>query len=719
MLRALEVDLKHNITKESLTKLTPAKISRELNKSIGGRTIEQRLKLNARNLYKDATKAVKQDILAAIREHQAQGHSIDKMTRTIKSKLHTDTYRARRIARTESHRMREFSTYESQIEAQKYEMFKRQWLATADTRTRHEHITLDGKFEGEDGMFHYGEWATFYPGGFGVAKMDIHCFPGETLVYQNSPIETMYKQLYTGKFVTIKSASGIKVTGTFNHPVYTLRGWIALGELKKTDKVAIVRNISRFKPKNIDKISTFKEIYDFAVGIFPRIKRASNVGMNFHGYIPEHEVDIVFTDSFLRNGVKLTKGSKDWKLMRSLFMKSGFSYFSILMSFFNRKLMAFTSGISCFCKFLSVFFAHAEVHSIGAVTRLNSSSFESSEYNIPGTSEESSGCLNGIRGIIEFDDILSLDTSVKSCHVYNLQSVNNYYFVNSVSHSDIGLLVHNCRCTVIANFDDVIGDPNFIKHGNNQEEWENDIMDKNSNYNKDKLIMDTLDPNLYPFDVAMSVSEEMEKYMDLVIEEFESKLKSVINTVYYDYIKAEYAAMNIELQVSKELDSLYLARQQKIFKKLAKAYPEGAKKIKVLSYDYEPRANYNGYMMPFKGRLNINSASINNDIEESIRTGWCTQGSLEFGATDRTLVHEYGHWVDLTDEGWLSAGRRKPGTMTGYGRTNNQEAFAESFVNAVTAPKELKDQEMVKFVERVTNKKVVEIENFNLEVLTE
>jgi SPP1 gp7 family putative phage head morphogenesis protein len=450
MLRALEVDLKHNITKDSLTKLTPAKISRELNKSIGGRTIEQRLKLNARNLYKDATKALQEDILKAIKEHQAQGHSIDKMARTIKSKLNTDTYRARRIARTESHRMREFSTYESQIEAQKYEMFKRQWLATGDNRTRHEHLVLDSKFEGEDGRFHYGEWATFYPGGFGVAKMDIHC-----------------------------------------------------------------------------------------------------------------------------------------------------------------------------------------------------------------------------------------------------------------------------RCTVIANFDDVIADPNFIEHGDNQEEWEDDIMDKDSRYNKDKLIMDTLDPNLYPFDVAMEVSEEMEAYMAASIEQFEAQLKTVIDKVYYNYIKAEYTAMNIELQVSKELDVLYLARQQKIFKKLAEAYPEGAKRIKILSYDYEPRANYNGYMMPFKGKLNINSASINNDIEESIRTRWCTQGSLEFGATDRTLVHEYGHWVDLTDDGWASAGRRKPNTIAGYGRTNNQEAFAESFVNAVTAPKELKDPEMVKFVERVTNKKVAEIENFNLEVLTE
>ena len=448
MLRALEVDLKHNITGESLTRLTPAMIKKEINKSIGGRTIEQRLKLNARNLYQDATKALQKDILEAIKEHQAKGHSIDKMTRTIKGQLHTDTYKARRIARTESHRMREFSTWEAQTEAQKYEMFKREWLATMDMRTRPEHLALGGKFEGEDGRFHSGEWAAYYPGGFGVAKMDIHC-----------------------------------------------------------------------------------------------------------------------------------------------------------------------------------------------------------------------------------------------------------------------------RCSVVANFDGVMGDDNFIRHGSNsQETWENDILDIHSRYNKDKLIMETLDPKLYPFDVATGVSADMEQYMDLSIGEFEMRLKMAIRDNYFSYLEAEYSFMDIKLIASKNLDPLYLARQQKIFKNLAEAYPEGASKINTLMYTNDPTSNSIGYMQPYRGTLNINTHFIGESPADAIKQGWFTPCDLEFTQTDRALVHEYGHWVDWQGEGWSSKGLRKPSTMTGYGTTNNQEAFAESFVNAVTA--ETPDPVKVKFIEKATGKKIKEVKNLNLEVLT-
>lgn len=447
MLRALETDLKHNITKESLTKLTPSKIKKEINKTLGGKTIEQRLRLNARNLYQDATSALKKDIITAIKEHQAQGHSIDKMTKTIKEKLHTDTYKARRIARTESHRLREFSTWEAQIEAQKYEMFKREWLATQDLRTRPEHLQLGGKFEGEDGRFHIGEWAAYYPGGFGVAKMDIHC-----------------------------------------------------------------------------------------------------------------------------------------------------------------------------------------------------------------------------------------------------------------------------RCSVVANFDDVMGDPNFIKHGNTQEIWEDDIMNPDSRFNKEKLIMDTLDPKLYPFDVATGVSDIMEGYMEnYPIADFEAKLKVIINDVYHDYIAQEYAKMDIKLIAGRELDPLYLARQQKIFKGLAEVYPEGQQRIKVIQYVREPNARYIGYMEPYKGTLDINTHFIDGDVNAAIKSGWSSQGAYDFKQTDRTLVHEYGHWVDWQGDGWSSYGLRKPKSLTGYGLTNNQEAFAESFVNAVTA--ETPHLDRVRFIEKATGKMIRKIK-LDLEVLT-
>lgn len=714
-LRAIETDLRHNITKESLTKLTPAKIRQEINKTIGGRTIEQRLRLGARNLFKDTTAALRKDILDSIKEHQDKGHSIEKMTKTIKTKLDTDTYKARRIARTESHRMREFSTYEAQIEAQKYEMFKREWLATADMRTRQEHLVLGGQFEGEDGRFHYGEYAASYPGGFGVAKMDIHCFPGETLVYSDSPIDAMYKQLYDGQFVAIKTSNGVEVTGTFNHAVYTSRGWVALGELKKSDKVGIVRGVSRFKPKNVNVVSTFKQVYDLAISVFPIVKRRPGVGMDFHGYIPEHEVNIVFTNGLLGNGLKLFKGFKNWKLVRSLFMKGGFSYFSVLMSFFTRKLMSPTGFISRLSKCFGILSTHAQKHGLRSTTLSNPGFRKPSNDYITRTTESFSSSVDGIRDIIEFDNILSLDISVKKCHVYNLQSVNNYYFVNSIPYKDIGLLVHNCRCTIVANFDDVLGNPDFIKHGNNQESWENDIMDRHSRFNKEKLLTETLNPDLYPFDVAMNVSADLEHLMNAgAIGDFDIAMQKSIRKRYMEYLTAEYETMGIELRAGAE-DVLYLARQQKLLKALAESYPEGVQKIKVLTYRNEPTADYMGFMQPYRGLLNINTANIDLDVGEAIKSGWSTQGALGFKATDRTLVHEYGHFVDLQENGWASNRMRKPTTMTGYGRTNSQEAFAESFVNAVTAP--APDKEMVKFIEKATKKKVNRFE-VNLEVLT-
>jgi hypothetical protein len=611
--------------------------------------------------------------------------------------------------------MREFSTYEAQTEAQKYEMFKREWLATADMRTRQEHLVLGGKFEGEDGRFHYGEYAAAYPGGFGVAKMDIHCFPGETLVYSDSPIETMYKQLYDGEFVTLKTSSGVEVTGTSNHAVYTSRGWVALGKLKKSDKVGIVRGVSRFKPKNVDMVSTFKQIYDLAINIFPVVKRIPGVGMDFHGYIPKHDVNVVLTNSFLRDGVKLLKCLKNWELVKPLFMKSGFSDFSILTSFFKRKLMAPTSFISRLSKGLSVFFGHTQVHGLRSTALSNSGFGKPSNDNIPRASEVFSSGVNRIRDIVEFDNILSLDVSVKKCHVYNLQSINNYYFVNSIPHNDIGLLVHNCRCTVVANFDDVLGNPDFIQHGNNQESWENDIMDMHSRFNKEKLLTETLDHTLYPFDVAMNVSADLEPLMEAgAIGDFDIAMQKSIRKRYMEYLTTEYQGMGIELRAGAE-DVLYLARQQKLLKALAESYPEGVQKIKVLTYRNEPTADYMGFMQPYRGLLNINTANIDLDVNAAIKSGWSTQGALDFKATDRTLVHEYGHFVDLKENGWASNRMRKPTTMTGYGRTNSQEAFAESFVNAVTAP--VPDKEMVKFIEKATKKKINRVE-VNLEVLT-
>lgn len=171
-LNQLKKKIKKGFPKEELSEKA---IKQELNKTIGGRTLKQRLQLGNNNLFKNASKSMQDNILKNIREHVDKGESVDKMTRDIKKILDTDTYKARRIARTESHRMNEYSNYEGMQEMQKIAPFKREWLATKDGRTREDHRHLDGKFEDKEGYFKIGGMMAKYPGGFGYAREDIHC----------------------------------------------------------------------------------------------------------------------------------------------------------------------------------------------------------------------------------------------------------------------------------------------------------------------------------------------------------------------------------------------------------------------------------------------------------------------------------------------------------------------------------------------------------------
>lgn len=168
----LQKKIKKGFPKEELSEKM---IQKELNKTIGGRTLKQRLSLGSNNLYKNASKSMQDNILKNIREHVDKGESVDKMTKDIKKMLDTDTYKARRIARTESHRMNEYSNYEGMQEMQKIAPFKREWLSTNDGRTREDHRHLNGKFEDKEGYFKIGGMMAKYPGDFGYARQDIHC----------------------------------------------------------------------------------------------------------------------------------------------------------------------------------------------------------------------------------------------------------------------------------------------------------------------------------------------------------------------------------------------------------------------------------------------------------------------------------------------------------------------------------------------------------------
>jgi len=122
----------------------------------------------------------KQNVIIAIRQQITQGlvngESYYKMSQRIKSTLEGDAKKAIRVAQTEAHRVqnegREASYQHAESKGLK---FKKIWTSSLSTRTRESHASLDGKIADSSGYFHYGGAKALYPGGFGLAKLDINC----------------------------------------------------------------------------------------------------------------------------------------------------------------------------------------------------------------------------------------------------------------------------------------------------------------------------------------------------------------------------------------------------------------------------------------------------------------------------------------------------------------------------------------------------------------
>ena len=131
-------------------------------------TWPERVKDNARILNRQIREEITRGIIL--------GYSYDKTARAVKERLDIGASKAIRIVQTETHRAQSQGTQAAfERAAAKGLVFKRVWVATLDGRTRDRHRTLDGQKVDVDQPFEYGGMTAMYPGGFGIASMDINC----------------------------------------------------------------------------------------------------------------------------------------------------------------------------------------------------------------------------------------------------------------------------------------------------------------------------------------------------------------------------------------------------------------------------------------------------------------------------------------------------------------------------------------------------------------
>lgn len=115
-----------------------------------------------------------QRIRDTLQEGILAGEGIQKLADRIETVFdEADSSRALTIARTETISSANKAKYTAFVASGVVE--GKEWLSVQDENTRDEHLALDGDIVGIDKSFKVNNFSTMFPGGFGVAAMDINC----------------------------------------------------------------------------------------------------------------------------------------------------------------------------------------------------------------------------------------------------------------------------------------------------------------------------------------------------------------------------------------------------------------------------------------------------------------------------------------------------------------------------------------------------------------
>ena len=429
----------------------------------------------------------KQLLRNAVTQGVLQGESIPKIAKRMQSVTDMDKNSAIRNSRTAMTGAQNAGRVDSYKRAQDLGIdVTQQWMSTLDARTRNSHRLLMGEKRKVGEKFSNGLRFPGDPEGPGYEVYN--CFIPETNVAVDSEIIRSYKHHYEGKVVSIKSARGISFTCTPNHPILTDRGWVAAKFLKNGDHLIVTNGInnevSRRNPNINHRFPRFDTIHE----LFNEFgtKRTCNLGVNFHGDIPTSDVEIITEKGFLWNNGDSGRGEGVNKLLlkdtNSSLMRKG-SFMKHLGGIARTTL----SNICSMSKTLFIFFrslCHSIIHRFGPISNGNIVLSKNPIDNLSTDSVFNGEPLIGLTGKVFTDDIIDIEFGMYSGHVYNLQTENNYYFINNIISqndkkcNDIFAIAHNCRCTLVAKVDgygpDVLKDAEekITKNGETFEQWQ-------------------------------------------------------------------------------------------------------------------------------------------------------------------------------------------------------------------------------------------------------
>lgn len=274
-----------------------------------------------------------------------------------------------------------------------------------------------------------------------------NCFPGDTSV--EGAADKITRRWYSGEMIEIHLASGEKLTGTPNHPIFTQRGWIGLGDLDEVNDRVGRFDADLAKATSLSKIShnvnhmpaTIEQIFNASlVSGNPLWINEAREG-NFHGDGAGSDVDVVLAKGFLRDNLQAAFLQKFGKHALTASDKQLPRLFGL--GFFSKLLSASLATSASYIRSLGISnpFASAAFRIFQPVFFLNSTSDAVPFGNLVDT-HTTDVVTGGDKGrtlspAISFNNISLKRRFDFNGHVFNLDTKHGWYHAN-------GVVVHNC-----------------------------------------------------------------------------------------------------------------------------------------------------------------------------------------------------------------------------------------------------------------------------------
>lgn len=365
------------------------------------------------------------------------GKSIDQMSNELAKRMNVAKYNADRIIQTEA------DYYANQAELACYEDYdvkRYQYLAVLDDRTSETCQHLEGK------VFKVSEAKV----GINYPPMHPNCVLGDTIV--EAPFaKQLFRHDYSGDIIKITTADGRRLSVTPNHIMLTRDGWKRAKFLKQGDNIASQsRRVGvEASPADYTSKPTIEALFRACAetgGMMSRSMPATAI--DFKGdAIPNNKIEVIDVkgDLLPKLAPELRQLLCDRKLNgRAELCVPIFSDGS-LNEFLVRTALA-TDGVMSFSSILRALSGGSLLTEqdvlLSLTTAWNTRVSETSFNRAWGQTEFIGDTTHSIASEIAFDNIIDIEISKFSGHIYDLSTFSTLYLAN-------GFITSNCRSTTI------------------------------------------------------------------------------------------------------------------------------------------------------------------------------------------------------------------------------------------------------------------------------